>query len=284
MATIKITTDSISDIGQENLTKYGIATLPLIITLGDESHFDETDMPSRIYDYVESTQKLPKTAARSVQDYLEFFTANKPDGGELIHFCISQKLSSGYAMATIASQQIDGVHVVDSESLSCGAGLNVLYACDLVNEGKCSGSEIASLCQERAKHSQASFVLDSLEYLHKGGRCNGATKLIASVLKLKPMINLRDGEMFPGKKYRGKYEKAVESYVNDILNQYDTPDLSRVFIAKTTAPDGLVEEVTKQVLAKYNFKEVILVTAGGTITCHCGKNTLGVMYFNDGNK
>ena len=160
----------------------------------------------------------------------------------------------------------------------------MLYACDLAEEGILSGKEIAEKCRARAEKSQASFVVDNLEYLHKGGRCSGVALLFSNILNIKPMIMLKDGKMVVGKKYVAKFDKAIDKYVNDIMNIYNTPDLKRLFITYTTAPDGMVERVKEAVLKRFPFENVYATVAGGTITSHCGKNTLGILYFNDGDK
>ena len=282
MSRIVVSTDSISDLGDELIAEYNIPVLPLVINMGSDSFPDAKDMPQRIYDYVEKTKKLPKTATRSVEDYKEFYQKHKPANGELIHFTISSKLSASYSLAETAAKEMEGVHVIDSYSLSTGSGLSVLYAADLAKEGKLTASEIAVKCRERVNSVQASFLLDSLDFLHKGGRCSGLAVIFASVLKIKPMIKLQDGAMGPGKKYRGNFNALVDKYVDDILEQFNTPDLERCFVTYTTAPDGMAEKVKERVLAKFPFKKVHITQAGGTITSHCGKNTLGILYFNDG--
>jgi DegV family protein with EDD domain len=282
MMRIQVSTDSVSDLGGRLMERYGIQYMPLMITMGSESLPDGDGMPAKIFEYVEQTGKLPKTATRSVDDYTEFFTKHKPDGGELVHFTISSKISASYDMASAAAAKLEGVYVVDTRSLSTGAGLCVLFACDLAEEGKLSGGEIAEACRARTEAVQASFVLDSLDFLHKGGRCSGLKAFIASVFRIKPMICLVNGEMKVGKKYTGRFASAVDRYVDDILNTYRTPDLKRCFVTYTTLADGMAEHIAQKVKARYPFEEVILTVAGGTITSHCGKNTVGVLYFNDG--
>ena len=282
MKKIQITTDSVSDLGEDLMKQHNIFVMPLMINLGNENMPDGEGLPERIYDYVAKTGKLPKTAARGVEEYKEFFLRHRPDGGELVHFSLSNKLSASNSMARAAAEEVPGIYVVDTLSLSTGSGLCVLYGCDLADEGTLSGAEIARACQDRTEHVQASFVLDSLNFLHKGGRCSGLARLMASLLKIKPMICLNDGAMGAGKKYRGNFEAVVDKYVDDVLDTFTTPDLTRVFITHTSLPEGLAEHVKERVLARYPFKTVHITTAGGTITSHCGKNTVGVLYINDG--
>lgn len=284
MAEIKVSTDSVSDLNSELLNKYNIPVFPLIINLGNVSKPDYDGMSADIYAYVEKSGKTPKTAARGSDEYLEFFRAHKPEGGELIHFSLSKEISASYNNACEAAKQIEGVYVVNTESLSTGSGLSVLYCCDLIAAGNSSAKEIYEKVQARAKNAQASFVIDSLDFLYKGGRCSGVSLLLSNILSIKPVIMLKDGKMVVGKKFMNKFEKAVDKYVNEILNTYNTPDLTRCFITYTTAEDHIINAVKEKVLARYPFKEFYITRAGGTITSHCGKNTLGILYFNDGNK
>ncbi len=281
MAKVKISTDSISDLSPELYSKYDISMFPLMINLGDVSKADYAGMPDEIYEYVAKSGKTPKTAARGMEEYAEFFKASKPEGGELVHFTISNTLSASYNNAAAAAKTMEGVYVVDSMSLSTGAGLSVLYACDLAAKGL-GGKDIYQKVQARVLNSQASFVVDSLEFLHKGGRCSGVAAFFSGILKIKPMIMLKDGKMVVGKKYMSRWDKAVDKYVDDVLSTYNTPDLTRIFITYTTAPDEVVETVKAKIKERYPFKEILVTRAGGTVTSHCGKNTLGILYFNDG--
>ncbi|MDR2201455.1 MAG: DegV family protein [Clostridiales bacterium] len=283
MSKIAISTDSISDLGPELLQKYNLPVFPLMINLGDVSKPDYDGMPPEIYSYVEKSGKTPKTAARGETEYAEFFAEHKPAGGELIHFTISKELSASYENARAAAESVGGVYVVDTRSLSTGSGLLVLYACELAEKGL-SAAEIYEKTTARTAAVQASFVVDNLTYLHKGGRCGGVALFVSNILNIRPMIMLKDGKMTVGKKYMSRFDKAVDRYVEDILNAYTTPDLTRAFITYTTLPDGILDRVKSLILARYPFAEIHATVAGGTITSHCGKNTLGVLYFNDGGK
>ena len=284
MYNVKVSTDSISDLGPQLLAQYNLPVMPLMINLGETDEPDGEGMPDKIFAFVEKTAKLPKTGARSTEAYMEFFKEHKPDGGELVHFCISSDISASYENACLAAKEIGGVYVVDTRSLSSGSGLCVLYACDLAQDGSLSGEQIAQKCRDRAPKAQASFVVDNLNYLYKGGRCSGVALLFSNILNIKPMIMLKDGKMVVGKKYIAKFDKAIDKYVNDIFNMFSTPDLKRCFITYTTAPDGMVERVKEAILKRFPFENVYATVAGGTITSHCGKNTLGVLYFNDGDE
>ena len=186
-------------------------------------------------------------------------------------------------MAKKAAERLENVYVVDSYNLSTGTGLLALYAADLAEEGK-SAQEIYDLVCARVPAVQASFVVDTMEYLHKGGRCSGVARFAASVLKIKPMILVKDGGMTVGKKYMGSFDKVIVKYVEDILRMYDNPDLTRVFITHTYASPQTVQKVRETLQKAANFREIIETKAGCTVTSHCGKNTLGILYINDGAK
>ncbi len=284
MYNVKVSTDSISDLGPELIKAHDLPVMPLMINLGENDEPDGEGMPEKIYAYVDKSGLLPKTAARGKEIYVEFFRKHKPENGSIVHFCISSDMSTSYEHACAAAEEVGNVYVVDTRSLSTGSGLNVLYACDLAEEGNLSGEEIAQKCRERAAKTQASFVVDNLTYLHKGGRCSGVALLFSNILNIRPMIMVKDGKMVVGKKYLAKFDKAIDKYVQDIMNIYDTPDLKRCFITYTTAPDGMVERVKQAVSKRFPFENIYETVAGGTITSHCGKNTLGVLYFNDGEK
>lgn len=277
---VKITSDSTADL-EELFQKRNIAVMPLNILLDGICYIDgETIKPQKIFDYYKEKKILPKTASRSVEDYVQFFREHTKDGSEIVHFCISAEMSSSYNNAVVAAREVNGVRVVDSRSLSTGIGLLVLKACDFADEGD-TGEQIFDKIQKLIPLVQASFVVDTMEYLYKGGRCSGVTMFVASALSLKPMIMLKDGKMVPGQKYVGRLSKCVEKYVNAILKEYPNPDYSRIFITHTYADPEIVESVRNQIKEKApQFKEIIETHAGCTVTSHCGKGTLGILFIN----
>lgn len=277
---VKITSDSTADL-EELFEKRNIAVMPLNILLDGICYIDgETIKPQKIFDYYKEKKVLPKTASRSVEDYEQFFKAQTADGSEVVHFCISAEMSSSYNNAEVAARNVSNVRVVDSRSLSTGIGLLVLKACDFADEGD-DGETIFNKITELIPHVQASFVVDTMEYLYKGGRCSGVKMLLASALSLKPMIMLKDGKMVPGQKYVGKLGKCVDKYVSTILKEYPHPDYSRIFITHTYADPEIVESIRKQIREKApQFKEIIETHAGCTVTAHCGKGTLGILFIN----
>lgn len=279
---VKITTESTSDL-EYLFEQNDISVLPLYVDLDGATYLDgETITPQEIFAKYDEKKVLPKTAARSTENFIDFFVEAKKQSstGEVVHVSISNELSVTFSNALRAAQEVGGVYVVNSLSLSTGVGLLVLKAKDLAKEGK-SASEIADHLNSLVPHVQASFVVDTMEYLHKGGRCSGIAKFFAGILKIKPMLMLKDGKIVVGQKFMGSFEKSITKYVEAILQQFDTPDCTRIFITHSHAEPKIVELVRQQVqqLAP-QFKEVLETKAGCTVTAHCGKGTLGILYIN----
>lgn len=284
---IYITSDTTADLGSL-FNERGVATIPLTVILGNEMCFDGVDVdPDKIYKFVEEEGILPKTSARSVEEYKEFFASVKKNADDfIIHFSLSSGISITCHNAIEASKEIGNVFVVDGKSLSSGTGLLVLYACDLRDSGKYTASEIYEKCLARVDAVQASFVVDTMDYLHKGGRCSGVVAFAAGALKIKPSLQLKDGKIVVGKKYMFKPTRAiVPQYVKNILEMYNTPDTSRIFITYTKNTAPAVIDAVKNAVANsgINFEQIIETTASSTITCHCGAGTIGILYLNDGN-
>ena len=276
---VKITSDSTCDLSPELVNQFDIGILPLLITFGEKAFRDGIDAtPEDIYRYVDETKTLPKTCALNTAEYEDFFRKWTDQGYALVHFCIGSKFSSTCQNAQIAASSMENVYVVDSENLSTGQGLLVLRAAELQKEGL-SAEEIFKKCTALAPMVEASFVLDDLEYLVKGGRCSGVAAFGANLLKLKPCIEVRSGVMEPSKKYRGKIQNVIIDYVTDRLTGRDDLDKSRVFITHTRCDPEWVEEARKKVIELVpDFEEILETTAGATVTTHCGPSTLGVLY------
>ena len=279
MSKVKITSDSISDLDYL-FAERGIARLPIPILLGDREGLDGEITPDDIYAFFDETKTTPKTSAITPEKYYEFFKEQTADGSEVVHFTISSEMSSCYRNACSAAEQCGGVYVIDSRNLSTGAGLLVLYADDLAKAGE-SGASIKEKVDARRAAVQASFVVDTMTFLYKGGRCSGIAAFVASVLRIKPSIIVSDGKMVVGKKYMGSTDKAIVKYVADTLKSYPHPDLKYVFVTHTSARPEVVAKVKEEVLAVYPDANIIETLAGATVTSHCGKGTLGVLYFND---
>lgn len=276
---IIVTTDSTSDLPKELVERYNIGVMPLNVNLGDDTFEDSIDIgPEKIFNYVDKTGNLPKTGARSALAYQEFFEKQMKDlnADALIHISLSSELSSSHENALMASQELQNVKVLDSMSLSTGCALLVLSAIDKINEGKDLRTIYLELQEERNR-VQASFVINNLKYLYKGGRCSALAMFGANVLRIKPKIKLASGKMIVDKKYMGKYEQVLINYVKDLLKDYQNVDKKRVFITFTTKNDEINAQI-EQILKDYGFEEIIQNYAGSTIASHCGRDTLGVLF------
>lgn len=276
---IVISSDSTCDLSPELIEKYDIKILPLGITLGTEVYKDGVDInPDMIYAHHEKTGELPKTTAANVGESEDFFESITADGESLIHFTISSEMSSTYRNACLAADDMDKeVYVIDSRNLSTGGGLLVIAAAEMAKSGM-EAKDIAAKLEELAKCVDASFVIDNLEYLHKGGRCSAVAMLGANLLKLKPCIEVKNGSMGVGKKYRGRYGEVLKQYVAERLHDPDDIDTSRVFVTHAGCDPEIVKMVTDLVKKTLNFDEVFVTRAGCTVSAHCGADTLGVLF------
>lgn len=275
---IRITSDSTCDLNHL-IEERNIGILPLQVNLDAQPYHDGIDItPQDIFDFVERTKILPKTSAPSIGDYEEFFTEQLKEADELIHFNISSKSSGSHNMAKQAAQNFGGkVRVIDSKALSTGQGLLVLKACDLRDEGK-SAAEIEEAIDKLKTRVNTSFVPDSLDYLHKGGRVSGMIKVVAGMFKIHPLIYMDDGQLVPGKKYKGRMDVLLKQYVQDLKEMYPNYDKSRCFITHSSADENVVNAAKEKVKELFEFDEVIETVAGSIITSHCGKGTLGVLF------
>ena len=277
---IAISAESTVDLTKELLTEYEIKTVPFTVLLGDRAGLDGEITSKEIIDYVTQNKILPKTSAVNECQYDEHFGNLLKDNDAVVHFSLSSELSSAYNNAVNSAKKFKNVYVIDSRSLSTGIALLAIYARKLARRGE-NAEDVYKKCLSRVPFVQASFELKRVDYLYKGGRCSALMYLGANLLKIRPQILLKEGKMVSGKKYRGNYEHVVENYVNDVLEEFNNPDLEEVFITYTTAAPELVEKV-KEVLAARGFKNIHPTTAGGTITSHCGEDCLGILYINDG--
>lgn len=275
---IIISSDSTCDLSPELIARYKIRILPMGVSLDDKIYRDGVDItPDDIYAHHTETGQLPKTSAINVSEYLEYFENLTKDGSAVVHFSISASMSSTYNNACIAAAEFSDVHIVDSKNLSTGSGLLVLAAAELAQSGM-SASEIAEKVSALADCVDASFVVDNLEYLAKGGRCSSVAAFGANLLQLKPCIFVKGGAMHVGKKYRGKFEKVLLSYVAERLADSDDICLDRVFVTHAGCDPTIVESVAEAVKNTLPFREVLITRAGCTVSSHCGANTLGVLF------
>ena len=278
---IRITSDSTCDLGHL-VAERNIAILPLQVNLDGDSFYDGIDItPEDIFKFVAEKKILPKTSAPSIGDYEEFFARQLKDCDEVIHFNISSKSSGSHNMAKQAAGNFGGkVRVIDSMALSSGQGLLVLKAADMRDEGK-SADEIVAAVEEIRTHINTSFIPDSLDYLHKGGRVSGMVKLAAAAFKIHPLILMSEGQLVPGKKYKGKMHVLIKQYIADLKEMYPSYDKTRCFVTHSCADKTLVDAAKAQVAELFEFDEVIETVAGSIVTSHCGQGTLGVLFVYD---
>ena len=275
---IRITSDSTCDLNHL-IEERNIGIMSLQVNLGSDAFRDGVDItPEKIFDFVAETGTLPKTAAPSIGEYEDFFTKELAGYDALIHINISSKSSGSHNFAKTAAESFGGkVFVVDSKALSSGQGLLVLKACDMRDEGK-SAEEIVTTLEEIRGRINTSFVPDNLDYLHKGGRVSGMVKTVAGMFKIHPQILMEDGQLVPGKKYKGKMSVLIKQYVDDLKELYPDYDKGRCFVTHSCADRELVEAATAKVKEVFEFDEIIETVAGSIITSHCGKGTLGVLF------
>ena len=275
---IKITSDSTCDLSKEQLSLYDITLCPLVVNKGDESFRDGVDIfPQDIYDHVDAGGDLCTTSALNPMDYIEFFTPLVQDFDAVIHINLSSGISSCHQNARLAAAQLENVYVIDSKNLSTGHGLLVLKAAELAREGK-TPEEIVELVNATAEKVSASFVLEQLAYMRKGGRCSSVAALGANLLKLKPCIEVKDGTMGVAKKYRGSLEKCLREYISDQLSDLSSICPQRVFITHSSVSPEIEALAVNLVRETGYFQEVCVTRAGCTICCHCGPGTLGVLF------
>ncbi len=279
MSNIKITCDSTCDLPQELYAKYDVEVISLAVTLGDTLYRDGVDITApELFAYVKETNTLPKTSAISMGEYLDVFSKYTQAGCSVIHINLSSNLSASHQNAVLAAQELEGVYVVDSRNLSSGSGHLVIEAAEMAAQGL-DAETIVTRLNEMKERLDVSFVLQTLEYLQKGGRCSSVAALGARALQLRPEIRVADGGMGVGKKYRGSMEKSVLDYVRGRLEGRDDIDTRRIFITHSTAPQEVVDKVVALVKELHPFQEVIVSVAGCTISSHCGPNCLGVLFF-----
>lgn len=278
MSNVKIFTDSTSDLTAQIINDADISIVPLYVNFEDKTYMDGVNIStSELYERVEEYGKLPKTSAASPDDFYRAFKPFIDKGDDIVFIGISSKLSSQIQNAHIAAGEFpEGrVHVIDSLNLSSGIGLLVLKAADYAKQGF-SAVEIAEKIKEIVPKIKTAFVIDTLEYLYKGGRCSGMENLVGSMLKLRPIVSVADGKMVPTQKVMGRRERALNAMLNTVLKQKDSIDSDRVMVTHSMSKDAdyLKEELQKNI----EVKEIIETQAGCVISSHCGPNTIGILY------
>lgn len=278
MPKVKIAADSVCDLSEELKKRWDISTVPLYVTKGEQTLRDGVEIGQQeVFDHYRTTGKLCSTSAVNVEDFFDFFREQLKEYDEIIMITISSDFSSCYQNACIAAEELSGVYIVDSRNLSTGEGLVAVAAAKLAQQGL-SASEIAGMLQrDIIPKVDASFFVANVEYLHKGGRCSSIAALGANLLKLKPCIDVIEGQMKVTKKYRGGMDKCIREYVKDRLTQVSGVDDDLIFITHTTSAENTA--LAAEEIKKYRqFKEIAVTDAGCTVACHCGEDTLGILF------
>ena len=278
---VKIISDSTCDLTDELFQKYDISMIPLCIVMNDKSYFDRIEMTvEEIFKWSEENKTTPKTAAISMEMAVQMTEPYIREGRDVIFFGISEDMSTTCNVMRLAAEEIgtDRIFVIDSMSLSTGIGLQVLCAAEMAEEGK-SAEEIVSAINSSRDKVRASFVVDTLTYLHRGGRCGAVTALLGNALKLKPKIAVENGKMGVAKKYRGPQSRVIRDYVTDLLPQLAQADPAHVFITHSGVDEETVAAVRQMLEAQRHFREIHVTRAGGVISSHCGPGTLGVLFY-----
>ncbi|MDO5291564.1 MAG: DegV family protein [bacterium] len=277
---VKIIADSTCDLSKELIERYDVSILPLHILLGEEEHKDGVDItPEKIYQWSDANLTTPKTSAVALEDALAVMGPIVENGDEIVAFCISEQMSTTCNIFRLAAQELyaeSSIDVIDSKSLSTGIGLLVIEAAIMAGEGASKQDIVTSINQMR-EDVRASFVVDTLTYLYRGGRCSSVAALAGSVLKLHPKIEVKNGAMEAGKKYRGKLCRVILDYVKDMEEELIHSKKDRVFITHSGCDPAIVEEVRQYLEELGYFKEILITRAGGVVSSHCGPGTLGVL-------
>ncbi|MEE1314711.1 MAG: DegV family protein [Faecalimonas sp.] len=278
---VKIISDSTCDLSKELVERYNIEIMPLHIVLGDKEYLDGVDLkPDDIYAWADENKTTPKTSAASITDVIGVYEKFKDEYDEIVCFSISGQMSTTVNVMRMAAEEAEmeeRVFVIDSENLSTGEGLLVIEAAILAQEGK-SGAEIVEAIEALRPLVRASFVVDTLTYLHRGGRCSGAAALAGSALKLHPEIVVENGAMKPTKKYRGRMNKVILEYAKDMEEALKNARKNRVFITHSGCEEEVIVSVREYLESLQHFEEILITRAGGVISSHCGPGTLGVLF------
>lgn len=278
---IKIISDSTCDLPQALIEKHHISILPLHIHLGEQEFEDGVEIsPDEIYAWADANETTPKTSAFSISDAMDLFKPSIESGDELICFSISNSMSASGQVMRLAAEELeaeDRVHVIDSANLSSGIALLILEAAEMIENGS-TASDIVARMEELKPLVRSSFVVDTLTYLHRGGRCSSVAALAGGLLRLHPRISVENGAMNAGKKYRGKMSSVILSYVQDMEEALKAAKHNRVFITHSGCDEEILASVQQYLESLQVFDEILLARAGGVISSHCGPGTLGVLF------
>lgn len=278
MSNVKIFTDSTSDLTPEILKDLDISVVPLYVNFDEHSFIDGVNITTKeLYEKIEEEGKLPKTAASSPANFHNAFKPFIDEGKDIVFIGLSSELSSHLQNASIAAGEFpEGrIHIVDSLNLSSAIGLLVMKAADFAAKGMSAG-EVAEKTRQLVPKVKTAFVIDTLDYLHKGGRCSAIQSFVGGMLKVRPIVKVVDGKMILGQKLMGKREKALNTMLNNVIKDKDNIDTDRVMVTHSISDDAdyLKAELSKNI----NAKEIIVTQAGCVISSHCGPNTIGILY------
>lgn len=275
---ILISSDSICDLPQDILNKHDIKIIPLPITLGENTYLDGVEVtPEIIFNFVDTHKILPKTSAINEYTYTAFFEEYLKNYDKIIHFTISSKVSMCYENAEKSARNFSNVQVINSNTLSTGTGLLIMKAVNMREEGA-TAEEIVEKIEELKNDVYACFVIEKLDFLHKGGRCSSLQMLGANLLKIRPSILVENGALAVHKKYKGKMSEVVKNFVTDTLKESLTYDKTTCFLTYSSATPEMLQAAHEVLGELGGFENIIESRAGATITSHCGRNTLGVIY------
>ena len=281
MKKIRIVSDSTCDLSPDLIEKYDITIIPLCVVMGEKSYYDGIEVtPDEIYKWADENKTTPKTAALAFDKTLEILKPFMDAKEDIIFMGISSKMSTTFNVVRLIGEQeeYDRLFVVDSLNLSTGIGLQVIKAAEMAANGS-SAEEIVEVIRNASDRVRASFCVDTLTYLARGGRCSAATALVGSMLKLHPMIVVKDGSMGVAKKFRGKMPVVLNSYFNELQDSLLNAEPDRVFITHSGCDPEIIEQVKALLLGLDYFGEILITRAGGVISSHCGPGTLGILFY-----
>lgn len=278
MSNVKIFTDSTCDLTLEIFNNNDISVIPLYVNFNEKSYRDGIDITTReLYEKVDKLGTLPKTAAGSPSDFYNSFKPYIDDGMDIIFIGLSSALSSHLQNATLAANEFpEGkVHIVDSLNLSSAIGLLVMKAVDFKNQGL-DAYEIANKVRQLVPKVKTAFVIDTLDYLHKGGRCSAISSFVGGVLKIRPIVKVVDGKMILAQKLMGKREKALNTMLANVIKEKDNIDMDRMMVTHSISDDA--DYLKSELRIALPVKDIIETQAGCVISSHCGPNTIGILY------
>ncbi|MBE3577974.1 MAG: DegV family protein [Limnochordales bacterium] len=279
MPRVRVVTDSTADLSSELIQRFDLTVIPLYVRLGDQVYRDGVDLqPERLFEYVASTGNLPQTSMPTPADVEAIFRPIIEAGDDIIYVGLSSKLSGTFQAARIAAQSFpsDRIALVDSLNLSTGIGLLALYAAELAAAGL-PLPEIAGKVQARVPLVKTSFIIDTLDYLYKGGRCSAMQSIVGSLLRIKPRIEVIDGKLEVAEKLMGSRARALASLLRWCLQDKERIDLHRIFVTHAAYPDG-ANYLASELYKALPVKEVLVTEAGAVISSHCGPGTVGILY------